>query len=371
MFAVVCLAAFAACKGGRPTSPTDNRSAVGGACLPADAVPPAVAASTSDEGEEDLPPPPPDYRLTTAGGRAHVCRSEYVKDEGTWRRTACWAVALDTGELAAGAVVEEPGFGRRTPATRTPAGLCAGGYCVPVPADDDVQPTSDVDLAVGAQAAVVLGSDSDRFDLFGADRRARPVVWFDETRDDGPSAAMGDALVVGDVVFIGDHDAGPHADVHMWKADGTSLGVVRAPGARDYEGDYERYGGTISLLSEHQVAFAELLLQRVLVVDTRTLKTTVWKRTLPAVAGCTDDNVRLYFSPVDGETEWAIEEGAMTRACLDGLRAAHARFEGGSVAMTGDGALVTLARDARGVALVHFDDRGGVAREVAIPICAH
>ncbi len=307
--------------------------------------------------------------LVTAGGQAHVCR-ERLDDRGSgaWRPDACWLVDLATGALARADLVAEPGRGQPEPATWTEAGLCARGYCVPGEpggaADDPV-----LILAVGEQVAAAIGPD-DEWHLFDAGKRrvTRPPPG---ERDDGPGASPAEPRVVGDVVFIADLDAGPHADVHAYARDGRYLGMVRDPdGSEEAPGDFELYNGTVSTLSAHEVAFVEHRLVRVLVVDTRAGTTTVWHRRLGRPAPCSLEERDLFLDPVDVDLEFAIEDGTITAACLQALEASDGRFGPAGVARAADGALVTLARAPGGHALVHFDRAGAIAREVPVASCA-
>ncbi len=337
-----------ACGGARGGGPAENRAAAGGACLP-------VAGDAT-------------YRLVTTGGRTHVC-SERAGDDDHAAERACWVVELGAGTLSQSDLVDEPGRGRWVPAAWTKDGQCAEGYCIPgQPSDDGDGAQSSLQLATGASVAVVIGGERG-FYLFDASKRLRPLPAGPD-RDDGPGASPGEPWIVGDVIFIGDFDAGPHADVHAYTADGSLLGPITDPADHEeYSGDFELFNGTISLLSDHEVAFAEHLLARVLVYDTGTHTTSVWERRTATPAACTAEQRAVFFDPVDVNLEFALEDGSMPRACLDTLKASDGRYGAHGVARAADGALVALTRAADRFTLVHFDAAGVVAREVALPTC--
>ncbi len=320
------------------------------------------------------------YQLSTVGGRTQLCQTPAgAGDDG--RPRACWTVDLATGDVRATDIAVVPGRGRRVPAAWTPEGLCADGYCVPAErtgaegGDDEAEPL--VELAVGARAAVMLGAGGERFHLFDERKRLRPLPDPGD-RDDGPSAAADDPLIVDDVIFIGDYDAGPHADIHVYDVKGQYLGAIRDPAAEEeYSGYFELWNGSVSVISDHEVAFAEYLLARVLVFDTRLKRVTqVWNRRsgeLPPGSGCTEEMTAVFFDPIDSNLEYAREEGQISSLCLAELQRLEGRFGPLGMVRGGEGGalgLVALAHDPLGWALVHFDGDGVVQKDVKLARCA-
>jgi hypothetical protein len=309
------------------------------------------------------------YRLVTVDGRTHVC-SERDVDDGGAAHHACWHVDLASGDVRRSDIVVEPGRGRMVPATWTADGLCADGYCVPgtnADADDD-DAEARVELAIGENVAVMLAmGDLHFFD--GARRPKTPPPSAD--RDDGPSASASDPMIVGDVVFVGDYDAGPHADVHVYGTDGRYLGPVTDPADTDeYSGDFELWNGSISVLGDHEVAFAEHLLQRVLIFDTRAKKVTkVWHRQSELPETCTSEMKEIYFDPVEANLEFALEDGKVTPVCKASLDSAEGRFGPYGMARDARGDLVALARTGETLVLVTLDNDGDVARDVPLATC--
>lgn len=314
------------------------------------------------------------FRLVNVDGRTHVCSERSVADGGAAHH-ACWLVDLGSGAVRPSDVVVEPGRGRVVPAAWTADGLCAHGYCVPVSgtdgASDEAEPT--VQLAVGEGIAVMLTGGvgpNDGFALFDQDKRLKPPP-AGADRNDGPSASASDPLIVGDVIFVGDFDAGPHADVHVYSADGVFLGPVTDPDdEEEYSGDFELWNGSVSVLSDYEVAFAEHLLQRVLVFHTREKKVTqVWRRQSAVPETCTAEMRGVYFDAVEVNLEFALEEGRMGIACKQDLDAVDGRFGPYGLARNSDGALVALARTGDALVLVTFDRDGDIVKDVPIEVC--
>lgn len=346
----VCL--LAACGGGKGRGRTSGAGGRDRGCLP------AAGASS--------------LRLVNVDGRTHLCSERSVADGGPAHH-ACWLVDVASGAVRPSDVVVEPGRGRLVPAEWTAEGLCAEGYCVPVPEDVEEEGQPTVQLAVGENVAVMLTGGvggNDGFALFDRAKRLRPLPGAPD-RADGPSASASDPLIVGDVIFVGDFDAGPHADVHVYTSEGVLLGPVTDPAdAEEYSGDFELWNGSVSVLGEHEVAFAEHLLQRVLVFDTRERKVTqVWRRQPAPSPSCTPEMRDTYFDAVEVNLELALEEGRMNPACKRDLDVVEGRFGPYGLARDADGALVALARIGDAFALVTFDRDGDIAKDVPIAVC--
>jgi hypothetical protein len=308
-------------------------------------------------------------RLVTVDGRTHICSERNVADGGAAHH-ACWVVDLASGAVRQSDVVMEPGRARVVPAAWTDDGLCAEGYCVTADAGDETEPETEttVQLAIGANVAVMLSPAG--MTLFDG-ARTRKVAPGGADGDVGPSAAASDPLVVDDVVFVGDFDAGPHADMHVYAADGRYLGPVTDPAdVEEYSGDFELWNGSVSVLGAHEVAFAEHLLQRVLLFDTRARKVVkVWRRQYVTPELCTQEQVDIYFDPVEVNLEFAMEEGRVTPSCKLTLDDHEGRFGPYGLARNADGALVALARSGDTLVLVTFDDAGQIVKDVPLGVC--
>jgi hypothetical protein len=369
---VATLAVLAACGGARGR----GAGAGGGdrGCLP------AAGAST--------------YRLVNVDGRTHVCSERRVADGGDAHH-ACWLVVdFATGAVRPSDVVVEPGRGREVPAELTEAGLCAQGYCVKDPplvgrgfggggmtweTEKAILSQHTVGLAIGDNIAIVITEGTpptgEPFFLFDAEKRLRPLAggagaspMVDEP---APSPGATEALIVDDTIFLASYDAGPHAQIHVYAGDGRSLGPVTDPTVVDeYAGDYELWNGSVSVVSDYEVAFAEHLLQRVLVFHTREKKVTVvWRRQSETPALCTKEMRDIYFDPVEVSLEFAMEENRVSPVCKQTLDDQDGRFGPYGLARNAEGALVALAKSGDTHVLVTFDDGGGIVREAPIAVC--
>ncbi len=82
---------------------------------------------------------------------------------------------------------------------------------------------------------------------------------------------------IGDRLFLRDSHAGPHEDIVLYSIDGKLHGTVWN----------EVYGGSVTIIDAHRIAFGYADMSSFAVYDTRDHKLTEMKRALPETPACT------------------------------------------------------------------------------------
>ena len=164
--------------------------------------------------------------------------------------------------------------------------------------------------------------------------------------DQGPSAAIVEAYFVDDVLFLVDHDAGPHADIIGLIDNGDLLGQIVD----------EVYNGSISILDEHRIAFAGPAMTSVTIYDTRTRAARTHGRSWPRPETCDDELLDMFF--LEGASachpDQATEEQA-TGPCCRYLQRDMAPYIGATMGALDDGRILVALTGTRAGELVVFD----------------
>ncbi len=184
----------------------------------------------------------PRLELAAAGADALIC-AEDQDESRLLGPVGCWKVDLATGALEYREPQMLPGRG----VSVLLDGHCARGYCLP----DDAKISGKVAHIAknidGTKVAVLVGDD---VHLFNAESKAHEST-FSIRGDKGVTNDPTAVHYVGDAIVVEGADQGPHAQVWVFKSDGTPMGPVTSLGGGDKP--LSTFKGSVSILDKTRI----------------------------------------------------------------------------------------------------------------------
>ena len=186
--------------------------------------------------------------------------------------------------------------------------------------------TFTVEGSDGKHHVVVTADHIEIHDSTAAKQLARFAIYGEASDSDDPadqtiSAEVAVVYMIGDTVFAVDHDAGPHADVHGFRADGKSLGMLVE----------EVYNGAISILSDRTIAFADAGMANLYIYDTKTAKMQRYGRKVSNPSECSEAQISDYLVEPSMQCDPEYEE--RDAKCCAALDESHGAYMNASVGM--------------------------------------
>lgn len=329
--ALVALVAFAACRPG------------------ADAAGPRSAGPLANSTEVESAASAGASSCLPERYRADRTRWDIALHWGTSGPVACARELADDGQPGAQEcwAVSDQGLGDNRPVPSSmPGRLRTASHDLPWTIDN-----------VAGDRRAVISDERVEIRALPDERVIARMPLRDETGDRGLSASPSDALFVGEVLFLVDHDAGPHADV-----------IAFTPPDRIQQVADEVYQGSVAVLDDRRVGLASPALTLVSVYDVQTGAQRRFERPIPKSEACASEDLQEYLLEPDffcpGEDEAGEGADAGRAACCTELARTLLPYMNVSmVALDADRMLVALSGSRRGDFAVVDLKRGAIARE--------
>ncbi len=219
--------------------------------------------------------------------------------------------------------------------------------------------TYTVEGSDGKHHAVVTSDHIEIYDSAAAKQLARFAIYGEPGASDDPadqtiSAELAVVYMIGDTVFAVDHDAGPHADVHGFRADGKSLGMVVE----------EVYNGAISILSEHAIAFADAGMANLFVYDTKAGKMQRYPRKVSKPSECSEAQFSDYL--VEPSMQCDPDNEERDAKCCAALETSYGAYMEASIGALANQQFLLMLATPLGKVALYDAPSGTIVREKSL-----